>query len=127
MARVKRDAHQVEDGFQWNIRALANGYKTYQASLTQSGSNDPVATVLVNDLSGSVTWTRSASGSFLGTLSGGFPQANTWIHVPQTSSVNIFFGTSVSSSGNTVIVSKFSASVAVDNFQYLPVDIKVFV
>jgi len=110
-----------------DLKNKTMGFRLYKAVLAASGANAPAVTVIENTLSGSVTWTRSASGSFLGTLTGGFPQANTWVHVPQTSSVNIAFGTSVSSSGNTVVVTKYSASVAVDNFQYLPVDIKVFV
>jgi hypothetical protein len=39
-------------------------YKIYAALLTQSGENAPVATVLYNDLSASITWTRQGPGQY---------------------------------------------------------------
>ena len=128
MARNKRDAWQVDAGYSINnSRSQILGYKSYYAQLTQSGSNDPVVTEIVNDLSGSVSWVRASSGSFLGTLSGAFPVTKTFFNAPESSSVNITFGTSISSSGNTVVLQKYSASVAQDGINAFPVDIKVFI
>ena len=47
-------------------------YKVYTALLTQTGTNDPVATVLDNTLGGTVVWSRLGIGSFRATLAGAF-------------------------------------------------------
>jgi len=51
--------------------ALKN-YKTYTALLSQTGTNAPTAIVLENTLGGTVVWTRSLIGNYVGTLSGAF-------------------------------------------------------
>lgn len=48
----------------------SHGIKQYVAVLNQSGTDDPVATVLVNTLGGDVVWTRSGLGGYLGNLTG---------------------------------------------------------
>lgn len=53
--------------------AEATEPKVYVASLTQSGTNAPVATVLKNTLGGTVVWTRDGAGFYIGILSGAFP------------------------------------------------------
>lgn len=45
----------------------------YKALVTQSGTSDPTAVVLQNDLGGTVVWTRAAEGSYRATLAGAFP------------------------------------------------------
>jgi len=47
-------------------------YLKYVALLTQSGEDDPVATVLENTLDGPVVWTRVDVGDYTGTLNGAF-------------------------------------------------------
>jgi lysophospholipase L1-like esterase len=47
-------------------------YKVYTALLTQSGTSAPVATVLENTLGGTVVFTRSSTGIYIGTLTGAF-------------------------------------------------------
>lgn len=44
----------------------------YIATLTQSSTNAPVATVIRNTLGGTVVWTRNGAGSYRATLSGAF-------------------------------------------------------
>ena len=51
----------------------ANAIPTYTATLTQSGTNAPVATVLVNSLGGTIGWSRGSGGSYEATLAGAFP------------------------------------------------------
>ena len=46
-------------------------YKVYTALLTQSGEDDPVATVLENTL-GNIVWSRQNIGQYIGTLAGAF-------------------------------------------------------
>lgn len=54
-----------------------DGVKRYVALLTQTGGNAPVATVLENTLGGTVVWTRTAAGTFRGTLASAFPATKT--------------------------------------------------
>lgn len=55
-----------------NEQRLTPLYKVYTALITQSGTNDPTATVLENTLGGTVVWTYSDVGNYLGTLTGAF-------------------------------------------------------
>jgi hypothetical protein len=43
-------------------------YKEYSALLTQSGTGDPVATILSNDTGNTIAWSRIAPGLYLGTF-----------------------------------------------------------
>ena len=47
-------------------------YKVYTDLLTQSGTDDPVATVLENTLGIELVWTRQGEGSYIGTSFGLF-------------------------------------------------------
>lgn len=52
---------------------LSGGSKRYIALLSQSGTGTPLATVIKNDLGGTVVWTRTSTGLYIGTLVGAFP------------------------------------------------------
>lgn len=54
-------------------------YKTYKALLTQTGSNAPSATVLQNEFSAPIVWTRVSAGYYVGTLTGAFVNNKTFI------------------------------------------------
>lgn len=60
------------DNIQTAIDLVARPYEVYTALLTQTGTNAPVATVLENTLGGTVVWTRSLAGTYVGTLAGAF-------------------------------------------------------
>lgn len=64
--------HKVGDGVtRWNSLPFAiTPYKVYRALLSQSGTDDPTATVLENTL-GDVVWTRNSAGSYLATTTAG--------------------------------------------------------
>ena len=53
-------------------------YKVYSALLTQSGTSNPVATVLENTI-GSLVWTRTAVGYYRATLSSAFTANKTMV------------------------------------------------
>ena len=55
-------------------------YLVYTALLSQSGTSAPTATVLENTL-GTVVWTRSEAGIYIGTFTGGFTLNKTWLAV----------------------------------------------
>lgn len=52
------------------------GYKKYTATISQTGTNNPVVTVLENNLSGAIVWTRITDGNYNGALTGAFPTAS---------------------------------------------------
>lgn len=52
------------------------GYTVYTALLTQTGSGDPVATILKNNTSYTYTWARTAGGVYTITASGNAFTAN---------------------------------------------------
>lgn len=54
-----------------------NGVKRYVALLIQSGTTDPIATVLENSLGGTPVWTRSSDGAYHCTLNGAFTSDKT--------------------------------------------------
>ena len=56
-----------------------SGPKVYRAMLTQSGTADPVATVLENTLGGDIVWTRVNAGIYNGTLTGAFTENKTHV------------------------------------------------
>ena len=62
---------------------VAKPYKVYSALLNQSGTSAPTATVLQNQLSGSIVWTRTLSGRYIGTLSGAFTNNKTLVFTNQ--------------------------------------------
>ncbi len=56
------------------------GYKAYVASITQSGTSAPVATVLQSNLlQGTPVWSRVSAGIYRATLTGAFLEAKTSI------------------------------------------------
>ena len=63
-------------------------YKVYTALLTQSGGDDPVATVLENTLGGEVVWTRDNLGVYLGTFTNAFVNSNTIIFLSPSNAGN---------------------------------------
>lgn len=50
--------------------------KVYKSYLSQIGLNEPVATELINTLSGTPIYSRAGAGDYLLTLTGEFPDAN---------------------------------------------------
>lgn len=66
------------DGTRW-VKEAHPKYKVWKGFLTQSGTNAPVATVLENNLGGTIVWTFDSTGSFRGTLSNAFTADKTFL------------------------------------------------
>lgn len=60
----------VKQGF--NADKPLNEIKKYVAKITQSTTEDPVATVWVNELGGTLVWARAGAGSYTAILTGAF-------------------------------------------------------
>ncbi len=65
------------DGDSWETFSSGPSYGSYVASITQSGTGAPVATVFENTLGGIPAWTRTGVGTYRLTLAGAF--TNIWI------------------------------------------------
>jgi len=61
------------------VRNNAVPYKVYRATLSQTGTSAPVATVLENTLGGTVVWSYLGNASYQATLAGGFTVGKTII------------------------------------------------
>lgn len=55
----------------------ACGYRQYVATLTQTGTNAPVATVIKNTLGGTLVWGYTSAGTYTATLSDAFTESKT--------------------------------------------------
>jgi hypothetical protein len=75
------DSKRIREG---ELPQAVNGYKRYIAELNQSGTANPTATVLVNELGATVVWTRDDVGVYTATLIGAFA-GKTMILSPQNS------------------------------------------
>ena len=80
-ALIVGDSHSVSDSgivtTNLTVTGSINGqvvvpYKKYIATILQSSTSDPTATVLENSL-GDIVWTRLSTGRYQGTLVGAFP------------------------------------------------------
>lgn len=57
-------------------------FRVHTASIFQTGTNDPVATIFNSNDSnflGSIVWARNNQGDYTGTLEGAFPAGKTYI------------------------------------------------
>lgn len=87
-----------------SIKSVIKPYKVYTAFLTQTGTNAPVATVMENTLGGTVVWTRSDVGIYIGTLAGVFTASKCFPY--SFKSTNTFTEVSVERlDSNSIIVS----------------------
>lgn len=63
---------EIESAIQAHADSCCKPYKEYVATMNQTGTNNPVVTVISNELSGAIVWTRVMPGFFTGTLAGEF-------------------------------------------------------
>ena len=100
------------------------GYKVYTAELSSLGlgTGAPVATIMQNTI-GNIVWTRTAEGSYVGTLSGAFTSNKTFL-VGQTTIAQTLVGgtgnwpqaqTMVTSSVDEVKIYNFGLNLSAGN------------
>jgi len=65
-----------------NISGVTPSYTTYKAFLNQAGTGAPTATILENTI-GTIVWTYTSTGKYIGTLAGVFT-ANKTVCLPPT-------------------------------------------
>jgi hypothetical protein len=76
-------------------------FKSYMATLTQTGGTAPAASVGYNDLGGSIIWTRVDNGQYLGTLTNAFTLNKTFCAFSGPEWIYYL-------NGNSIFVSRFS-------------------
>lgn len=109
---------QVAQDIVDTIFSYVRPYKVYTALLTQSGTDAPVATVLENTLGGTVVWTRTAAGRYLGTLAGAFTNNKTWVDIISFNpEAGIYYASIIRGSNDTIQVwiDAIDASPGVDD------------
>lgn len=84
------------------VQTVVRPYKVYTALLTQSGTAAPTDTVLENTLGGTVVWSRTSAGSYLGTLTGVFTASKTFCTAT--------LGTYLSGGSNSIALTKNSVN-----------------
>jgi len=112
-----------------SVITIANTLKVYAAYLSQSGTNDPVATVAFNSLGGALTWTRVSTGVFRGTAIGLFTAGKTFVSaVDDSDTVGVEWTYKVTIVDEDVIkVSVYDVTnTLTDNFTDLRVQITVY-
>jgi hypothetical protein len=92
-------------------------YKVYTAFLTQTGTSAPVATVLENELGGTIVWTYGGNaGRYLATLSGAFVANKTAVIIPPNLETGkLAFAITDSANANAIEVFTSSAGVLANN------------
>ena len=107
-----------------------SSYSVYTALLSQSGTSAPTATVLQNTLSGSITWTRSEAGFYVGALTSGFTLNKTWLSVTidkqnqADSETYAYLGWS--GSDEVILRIEDSSHTLVDQFNRASIEIRVY-
>lgn len=110
------------------LLANSGSSKVYKALITQSGTDAPVATVLVNTLSGTPVWSYSSTGRYVLTLASEFTTAKTSVFINATNSADggCLFGI-FRANTDEVNVSSSSAGVLSDDvLNDTPIIIEVF-
>lgn len=100
-------------------------YKKYISLLYQTGTSDPTPYILENTLSGLITWTRSATGDYDGTLTGEFTEFKTAIFCNNTGQGEILIGRK---NNNAVRVQTFNSAgtASDDKLIYTTIEIRVY-
>jgi len=72
MSRIDKSNWGPPEASSFNdkVRLGVRPYRAYMATLTQTGSDAPVVTVIENTLGADVVWTRASTGFYEGTVTG---------------------------------------------------------
>lgn len=111
---------------QSNYIAQEKTYKVYSALLTQSGTSAPTATVLQNNTSGTIAWTRGASGQYVGTITGDtFTADKTFVLMNQPVGIRLLSANRNSNTQVLLACKDFGGSFQ-DDFDKLSLEIRIY-
>lgn len=100
------------------VDPVDEGFKEYVASLTQTGTGAPVATVIKNTLGGTPVWSRAGAGQYTATLLGAFPTGKAQLFPPPFDANTLASGISYSlekASANAVSLLTYSGGALADD------------
>jgi hypothetical protein len=103
--------------------------KVYTALLTRTGTNEPVATILGTNSLGVITWTRTATGNYAGTLSNAFPVGKTFVIIGDANDYtdNPFHMRAFRANENEISVIAINVQGQyTDEFNNVPIEIRVY-
>jgi len=122
---------QEMDGNLEYLQSLARPYKVYTALLSQSDTNNPTADVLENTLGFNLNWLRNGNGLYSANHFQSLPRNKTFCfhgdYYDMSLDDNILFFTD--DDGDVTegfIVYRSVEGVFADQFQYLPIEIRVY-
>lgn len=100
-------------------------FKAYSALMSQAGTAAPVPTVLQNNFSAPIVWTRSGVGVYVGTLTGVFTSGKTFFAVTVNADARVAHA--VRTSANVVTLTMLdNAGDAQDVFTDLSFEVRVY-
>jgi hypothetical protein len=119
--------HSLSDSGTYQVTSRdLRGYSLYTTFLSQTGTNAPTDVVLKNELSGTITWVRTNTGIYTGTLSGAFPVGKTFIVIGENvDGINVkCFRTD----NNTITLKTYQVSTGtlVDVYTDLSLEIRIY-
>lgn len=108
------------------FRKLTHPFKGYEFLISQSGTSAPTVIILGYNTVGTIVWTRTTTGVYVGTLVGAFVVNKTW----STSAwrANMGFGTLARTGADTIEIRSFNlAGAATDGIlTAVPLEIRVY-
>ena len=107
---------------------LTRPYKVYTALLTQTGTAAPTATVLENTLGGTIVWSYSIAGEYIGTLTGAFLNNKTFLTIKNNiHNTTVEYTSSIGRiDNNKVVIGSKTDSVASDGTLNASIEIRVY-
>ncbi len=114
------------------LDASTTPYKKWVGAFVNNGTSAPTVTVLENSLGGTVVWTRSTTGTYIGTLSGAFNVATAKTLIDFSggagTTANGFFSSLGATSANTVQFSTYISGSLADSVLngYTWIEIRVY-
>ena len=108
------------------INGAAAVGQTYVALLTQSGTDDPTAVVLADNI-GDITWTRTAVGEYLGTPTTPFDSLNTFVIIGNVEH-DYLASAYVNSDGNIVVITCRTQTHSHDDskLRNSPIEVRIY-
>lgn len=96
------------------IETIVSGssdYLEYEGIMSQTGTSAPTVILIKNTLGSSIVWTRSSTGIYVGSITGGFPSSSTLVFVTNGYQAGWVNGV-CSVPGGEIVLNSFSSTGA---------------
>jgi hypothetical protein len=118
------NGYQLYEAF----RKLTKPYKSYPAIHKQTGTSAPTTTPLISQTNeiGTIVWTRTGVGEYVGTLSGAFPLAKTMFLASSTNQTFSIGGDIAWINADSIKIRTFSTDALSDSISNFSFEIRVY-